>query len=243
MNYLTQERRNALAAEYVLGTLQGPARIRFQQLMMEHRALRKTVWHWERGLNGLGEALPEQSLRPEVWERIKSRLGLEGRSDGAEDASDNVVPISPRATQKPSRSWQWLAGLSTAAAVMLAVLLVWQPAGIGEPESAQQLAVVQSEEAGPLWFIEVVESAIRVRATNQLDPRADRDYELWLVAADGRDPVSLGLLPKQGSAKLPRSDLLDQVEVAALAVSLEPLGGSPTGQPTTVLYTAKPVTL
>ncbi|WP_027329157.1 anti-sigma factor [Marinimicrobium agarilyticum] len=243
MNYLTQERRNALAAEYALGTLQGPARVRFQQLMMEHRALRKTVWHWERGLNGLGEALPEQSLRPEVWERIKSRLGMEGRNDGSGNTSDNIVPISSGASRQPSRSWQWLAGLSTAAAIILAVLLVWQPGGITEPESAQQLAVVQNEEAEPLWFIEVVESAIRVRATSQLDPRANRDYELWLVAADGRDPVSLGLLPKRGTGELPRSDLLDQVEVAALAVSLEPLGGSPTGQPTTVLYTAKPVTL
>lgn len=238
MNYLTEERRNALAAEYVLGTLQGPARVRFQQLMMEHRALRKTVWHWERGLNGLGEALPEQSLRPEVWERIKTRLGLIGQEGG----SDNVVPLPARPAKKPARSWQWLAGLSTAAAIVLAVLLVWRP-GVIDPEPAQQLAVVQSEEAEPLWFIEVVKSAIRVRATSQLDPRADRDYELWLVAADGRAPVSLGLLPKRGQAELPRSDLLNQVEVAALAVSLEPLGGSPTGQPTTVLYTAKPVSL
>ncbi|WP_347330309.1 anti-sigma factor [Marinimicrobium locisalis] len=240
MNYLTEERRNALAAEYVLGTLQGPARVRFQQLMMEHRTLRKTVWYWERGLNGLGEALPEQSLRPEVWERIKVRLGLVGDQDSG---SADVVPLPSRPAKKPARSWQWLAGVSTAAAIVLAVLLVWQPGGMTDPESAQQLAVVQSEDAEPLWFIEVVKSAIRVRATGQLDPRADRDYELWLVAADGRDPVSLGLLPKQGLAELPRNELLNRVEVAALAVSLEPLGGSPTGQPTTVLYTTKPVSL
>jgi len=64
-----------------------------------------------------------------------------------------------------------------------------------------------------------------------------------MVAADGRPPISLGLLPKQGKLSLPRSALFDQVQVAALAVSLEPLGGSPTGQPTTVLYTAELVAM
>lgn len=235
MNYLTEERRNALAAEYVLGTLQGAARVRFQTLMMEHDLIRQTVWRWERGLNELGGSLPSQSLDPQVWERIKARVGI----DQPLPDSNKVVSFPPKRSARP---WQWLAGLSTAAAVILAVLVVWQPLAptVGVPD---RLAVIQSEEAQPLWLIEVEDQRLRVRATESLSPRADRDYELWLVAADGRAPVSLGLLPKQGESELPRNALLDEVDVAALAVSLEPLGGSPSGQPTEVLYTAEPVNI
>lgn len=232
MNYLTEARRHALAAEYALGTLQGKARIRFQGLMMQHPELRHTLWHWESYLNELGAALPEQAPHPRVWEKIKSRIGFER-------SNDKVVQL----TQKPAvRRWQWLAGLSSAAALLLVAVLIW-PVFQAAPEQPRELAVVQSEQGQPLWLIELRQDLLQVQATERLQPRADRDYELWLVAADGRAPVSLGLLPKQGKKALERIELIDQVEIAALAVSLEPLGGSPTGQPTKVLYAVQTVTL
>lgn len=232
MNYLTEARRHALAAEYALGTLQGKARIRFQGLMMQHPELRHTLWHWESYLNELGAALPEQAPHPRVWEKVKSRIGFES-------TNNNVVPLTQKA---PVLRWQWLAGLSSAAALLLVAVLIW-PVFQAAPEQPRELAVVQSEQGQPLWLIELQADLVQVQATERLQPRADRDYELWLVAADGRDPVSLGLLPKQGKKSLPRIDLMDQVEIAALAVSLEPLGGSPTGQPTEVLYAVQTVIL
>jgi anti-sigma-K factor RskA len=51
------------------------------------------------------------------------------------------------------------------------------------------------------------------------------------------------LLPKSGKLVLSKPQLFDQIEIAALAVSLEPLGGSPNGSPTTVLYTSELVIL
>ena len=66
------------------------------------------------------------------------------------------------------------------------------------------------------------------------------DYELWVLRDDGV-PVSLGLLPQSGERELSLSpgaiDALGRGEL--LAVSLEPLGGSPEDVPTgPVLYTA-----
>jgi len=109
--------------------------------------------------------------------------------------------------------------------------------------SATQIAVVQSEKAQALWVIELGAQELTVSATDRFKPLANQDYELWMVAADGRAPISLGLLPKSGKLVLPRNVLFDQLQVAALAVSLEPLGGSPNGQPTTVLYTAELVAI
>lgn len=232
MNYLTDSRRNALASEYVLGTLQGPARIRFQRLLMQHPDMRQTLWRWENHLNALGGALHPQALPPHVWENIQARLGFATSTTPANASTSNVVAFPAPAAKK----WQWLTGLSAAAAIIFAVLL-FVPTG-SEHTRIPQLAIVQSEKSQALWIIELDEKTIHVQATTTLQAQADKDYELWIVAKDGRAPISLGLLPKQGKLRLPRADIIDKVEIAALAVSLEPLGGSPNGQPTTVLYTA-----
>ncbi len=239
MNYLTEERQNALSSEYVLGSLQGPARVRYQHLLMQHNGLRHNLWRWESRLNELGGALPAIQPAPEVWERIQTRLGFVSKpaTSTSGDPANVVIPMP----QRRPRALQWFAGLSAAAAILMAVLLVnLQPT---EPLVPGQIAVVQSEKAQALWLIELREDQLLVTATNKFKPLNNQDYELWMVAADGRPPISLGILPKQGKLSLPRSALFDQLQVAALAVSLEPLGGSPNGQPTTVLYTAELVAM
>lgn len=234
MNYLTEERKNALASEYVLGTLHGRARIRFQALLMQHRSLRHVLWQWESRLNSLGNGLPAIAPRPELWQKIQQQLGF------GEALPTNVTRL-PQAKPTPNRTWQWLTGAATAAALVLAIFLVMPQT----PQERQQtqIAVVQSEKAEALWSIELAKDTLVVSATDNFKALPDQDYELWMVAADGRPPVSLGLLPKQGKLSLPRKAILDQVKIAALAVSLEPLGGSPTGQPTKVLYVAQIVTI
>lgn len=237
MNYLTEERKNALASEYVLGTLHGRARIRFQRLLMQHRSLRHVLWQWESRLNSLGASLPAVAPSPELWQKIQRQLGFDQGELPA-----NVVHL-PQARTKPTsvRTWQWLTGAATAAALVLAVFVV-QPKAPSE-RLQTQIAVVQTEKAEALWSIELGKNELSISATDNLKAAPDQDYELWMVAADGRPPVSLGLLPKKGKLTLPRNVLLDQVKVAALAVSQEPLGGSPNGQPTKVLYIAQIVTI
>jgi anti-sigma-K factor RskA len=59
-------------------------------------------------------------------------------------------------------------------------------------------------------------------------------YELWALPRDGKPPVSLGLLPRQGDIARQLNDTQSAALLAAgkLAVSIEPPGGSPTGAPT-----------
>lgn len=239
MNYLTEERKNALASEYVLGTLHGRARIRFQALLMQHRSLRHALWQWESRLNTLGSGLPAVVPRPELWDKIQQQLGFNTELPDSQ-VPNNVVRM-PQAPVKPNRTWQWLAGTATAAALVLAVLLV-VPQSPNERVQTQ-VAVFQGEKAQALWSIELGKNELVVSATDNFKALPNQDYELWMIAADGRPPVSLGLLPKQGKLTLPRKAILDQVKIAALAVSLEPLGGSPNGQPTKVLYTTEIVTI
>jgi anti-sigma-K factor RskA len=82
-----------------------------------------------------------------------------------------------------------------------------------------------------------------VQATAAVEQSADHDYELWIVAADGRAPISLGVVPESGVLDVPRHDAFDNLQIAALAISLEQPGGSVTGLPGQVLYTATLTTL
>lgn len=245
MNYLIEARRNALAAEFVLGTMRGGARRRYQELMMQHQLIRETTWIWEQYINVLGHKLKPKAPSVEVWQKVSQRLGFQDKNNVIDDfdslksselKADNVTPLPV----KGMRFWQSLAGLATAASIILAVALV-SFQNIEVPPV--QFAVVQSEKAEALWLIEVSEDNIKVKATNKLTEQKQNDYELWFVAADGRAPVSLGLLPQNGELNLVKSELFGRVELAALAVSLEPVGGSPNGVPTTVLYTTELVTL
>lgn len=238
MNYLTEERMNALAAEYALGSLQGPARVRFNKLLLSHNELRHCVWRWEAYLGKLSEALPATAPSPEVWQRIEQRLNFRATTPQGDTARQpqNVIALRP---PKTSIRWTFVAA-AAASFFAVALAFVLKPVPIDEPS---RVAVVQSAKAEALWLIELNADHLQVQAGPSLKPATDKDYELWMLAPDGRAPVSLGLLPKSGAVTLARHSLFDDMHIATIAVSLEPLGGSPNGSPTEVLYTAELITL
>jgi anti-sigma-K factor RskA len=246
MNYLNPNLYNVLAAQYVLGTLRGPARQRFSKLIMQNSEISEAVNRWELYLNSLGEQLPDIAPDADVWRKIEERLGFSKvqtaspKMDVISEPTTKSSSVVPLPTKKP-RLWQGLTALASAAAVVLAVLLVqMQPMPVSE---VKQIAVISNQQTDPLWSIEITDEEIAIRATKALQAKANADYELWIVPADGSSPVSLGLLPKAGVSIFVKPVVFEQINIAALAVSLEPLGGSPNGSPTEVLFTGKLVIL
>ncbi|WP_407635523.1 anti-sigma factor [Marinobacter gelidimuriae] len=118
----------------------------------------------------------------------------------------------------------------------MAVLLI-QPS----PETPQmQLsgAIVQAGISDPLWLVSETghNNLLKLRsvAANAANAaEADKDYELWIVPEDGQ-PLSLGVIPVGGVHQVTLTDAHRQAlsQSRTLAISLEPLGGSPTGAPT-----------
>tara|TARA_R110002167_G_scaffold15784_3_gene62695 strand:+ start:2656 stop:3372 length:717 start_codon:yes stop_codon:yes gene_type:complete len=234
MNYLIQPRRDALAAEYVLGTLRGRARVRFQGLILQYPAIRASVEQWEQHINSLGSQLQPVPPDPIVWEKIKQRLAFDGaRTPSQQTIAENVIEFPSKTVSR----YKALSLLASAAAIVLAVLLVQlQPTPL---LPAQQFTVMQNEAKESLWLIEITAETIEAYASKNVSQRQQNDYQLWMIAEDGRPPISLGLLPQSGLASLAKHAQFEQLDIAALAVSLEPLGGSPTGSPTEVLYVAE----
>jgi len=70
------------------------------------------------------------------------------------------------------------------------------------------------------------DSAFEVRRAASVSLPDDKTLELWAVPKNGR-PRSLGLLPANGRAKYSANDSGFGADLALLAVSVEPLGGSP----------------
>ena len=88
-----------------------------------------------------------------------------------------------------------------------------------------KLALVATAERGSRF--------LTVKAVTTVDVPAGRALEFWMLP-DGRAPVSMGLVPASGidrvALRAPAGVALQ--EIPALAVSVEPPGGSPTGAPT-----------
>lgn len=217
MNYHQPALIDALAAEYVLGTLHGRARDRFEILLRDLPAVRAAVWRWENRFGALGTQLSPVTPPAAVWQAIARRIA----------PTANVISM-PRA-----RFWQAWSALATAAALVLALLLVSSTPAT----RTDHVALFADTQAQPQWLVSLDSHSGRltVRALNVAAAQADRDYELWMLPEGGAAPRSLGLLPAAGRAvdrQLPAALNASLRNAAGLAISLEPAGGSPTGAPT-----------
>ncbi|MEH6354793.1 MAG: anti-sigma factor [Marinobacter sp.] len=218
----TPERIEKLAAEYVLGSLQGLARKRFERWMMESAAVRQEVWFWEQKLGPLSDEVAEVNPPSSVWNSIERRLWQQERHTG-------------KAQSRANQRWFWPGWsiIATAAALVMAVLLV-QPSSEA-PQMQLSGAIVQAGIGDPLWLVSETgrNNLLKLRSVAANAAEADKDYELWIVPEDGQ-PLSLGVIAVGGVHQVTLTDTARQAlsQSRTLAISLEPLGGSPTGAPT-----------
>ncbi|MFU2512154.1 MAG: anti-sigma factor [Pseudoalteromonas prydzensis] len=229
MNYDNQKLIDMLAAEYVLGTLKGPARKRFQRLMLSSNRVREATWMWEQHLNNLASSIKSVPPDSHVWETISQRIS-------PQQLTEPSKVLTPKAS-----IWKAWSLIATAASIVLA-LIVWQPQA-PVSQLTQQIALFKDASEQPLWFIDVNEQGLSIKASDKLTARTDKDYELWMILKGQDAPISLGLLPKDGVKSLLKDARFNAQDIALLAVSLEPIGGSPTGSPTEVLYTTELILL
>jgi anti-sigma-K factor RskA len=139
--------------------------------------------------------------------------------------------------------------LALAASVLLVVALgtLWYWRTVAPGHLAQVASI--SESSGALvWQVDIYGQPgearrLSVRASGLAVRPPGHDYELWALPKDGA-PVSLGLLPYVQASTQRRLTTAQQQALqraAQLAVSLEPTGGSPTGQPTGAIVFVAPL--
>ena len=208
---------DALAGEYVLGTLSAEERRAAEARYVADPAFRRAVSEWETRLQPLAEAAGERPLPADLLTRIEERIGAETTAPGG-----NVVAL-----RQQVRRWRVVSTVAGVAAAVLAGVVVVEQ--LRPPPQSEFVAVLTSEGTSPAFVatVNVAKGTLSIRRI-VAPPPEDKSYEAWAVEPNA-EPVSLGVLDNQTSL----SHALEYTPAGlTLAITLEPKGGSPTGKAT-----------
>ncbi len=225
------EDREALAAEYVLGTLDADEIARVQLLLETDPPFATLVHAWEKKLGELHHIIEPVEPPAHVWRRIVARLDGTPAEGGAQ-----IVDLTKRL-----RRWRGAAMLSGALAASLLLFVAVKetaPHLLPAPlRPAERFVAVLQEGNGAPGFVMTVDLRSKSFSVRKVggEPPAGRSYQMWFVHPTfPGGPRSLGVFTDRVpdiSATLAQYPQ-DIVNNATYAVSIEPLGGSPTGSPT-----------
>ena len=209
------------AAELALGLLEGEERGAALRRVLAEPGFAAQVEWWRSRLAVLFDLWPERTAPPHLAARIEASL------DG---------------TQAPAQTsrfaWPALAAVTSAIAASLLLFVmvrpeptvpISQPIPVARPTSV--LVAMLGDAKSPVAAVyDPANGALRVSAGPGVPD--ERVAQLWVIGGDGV-PHSLGLLSGRPTSLAPRG--VDRGRIApgaTLAISVEPLGGSPTGLPT-----------
>lgn len=218
--------RETLAAEWVLGLLDGERLLRARGLLARDPAFANEVARWEDRFAPLMAEWDEREPPREVWQRIAAQTVAEGSAVGAD-----VVAL-----RRSRDRWRWVGGLAAATAALLAVV-VMTSGPVTESALPETTAVDDRLLAAN---IPIGDTSLRLALTyvpgrdaltvSSAGLTADgvHDHELWLVDREG-DLHSLGVIDPGGEARLAVApELADEFDNGTrLVLTREPLGGKP----------------
>ena len=215
-------------AEYVLGVLDADARAAVAHEVQNIDEAAAAVDLWRRRLMPLTEEIVEVVPAPHVWARIHDALQL--------DAPARMQPRKGIWNNLPL--WHWIGiGASAVAAACLVLMVIYPrlPSAPVAVSAGYMVSAIQQDDGVTGWTatMDLEHSRMIVVPATPVVLAQGRAPELWLIPA-GQKPISVGVITRDKPTTLSLAPaLLAQLgPTAVLAVSVEPVGGSPTGQPT-----------
>ena len=226
------ELRQKLSSEYVLGTLKGGARRRFEGWLHDDAALRRITAEWQQRLAPMAEFSTPVAPRKQVWRNIERGLKLRP-----------VPPAWQFWLRESLTFWRSLGIASTALATLLLVVMISNTLA---PPVISDVAMLSDGKTGTALLLTADRGhgTLEVRVLAAAPVASDKSLQLWAVPKSG-NPRSLGVLADNGRATLALNARAIGADVTLLAVSLEPRGGSldPNGPSGPILYTGNWVRL
>ena len=224
------------AGEYVLGTLDAAERTEAESLLRSDADFARAVHDWEQRLSPLDEAADPVQPPTAVWTRIASAMAA-----GTASASNPLTELANQMVELKRSLSMWRYATMTAMAAAVALAVVWL-GGLQSPFHApsapeeRYVAMLKSED-GKMGFVVTMDMTGRQFAIKPVEAQQPQDgsYELWAIMKDKKAPMTLGLVGTEAYAMMDApTTMLDRKELeqgVELAVSMEPKGGAPKGQP------------
>ncbi|MDG4878501.1 anti-sigma factor [Mesorhizobium sp. WSM4935] len=210
-----------LAAEYVLGVLPADERQVASRRIDTEAAFARLVDAWEVRFAPMAAAYAAVEPPASVKAAIDGRLFAASASTATGGGLWTSLAF-----------WRGLAAAAIAAlAVYVALLYVNPP--VRPPET--RLVASLTADNSNVKYLAVYDAARHEVGLSLVsgDRGAGKDFELWMI--EGKNaPVSMGVIPAGQTVRMAVAPAIQRklAQGAVLAVSLEPSGGSPTGQPT-----------
>ncbi len=232
------QERATLAGEYVMGTLSEQERVQFETALATDEALQAEVYHWQDKLLGLALSVAPIEPEPTLWTRIEATLPARRdpiRQPARAPAGDPLRWL---------RLWQFVAAGSTAAAIVLAAVLLLRV--LPQDAAPRYVTVLQAEDKSTAWLIEVTaDDKLRlVPIGPPITVPAGKSLQFWTKLDRDAGPTSLGLVTPGRPVEI-ALDKLPGLEANQLfELTLEPEAGSPIGRPTgPILFIGRSVRL
>ena len=212
-----------LVAEYVLGLLDAAEHAAMARRIASEPGLAAELKLWQARLANLDAEFAETPAPAGVLPRLERRL------------FGSTAAAGPAGWWNSLALWRGLAGAGLAVAVVAVGVNLLQPPRIDPRLFANQLVAALSEQGSNVSFVALYNPATGSVRLTALSGQAvpEKDFELWAIK--GTDaPVSMGVIAARARSDVKLSpELLEGFgEGTVLAITLEPKGGSPTGDPT-----------
>lgn len=226
---MTDDDRIVAAGEYVLGTLDPDERAAFAAEIARDRRAAEAVRRWERALAPLADRIAPVAPPETAWAAIAARI-----------VPAPAAPVARAVAANDNAAGAWRAA-ALAASLVAAALGGWlavRPAATPAPvviASAPAPTFVATLGGGapkPGLLISFDEArGVLVAQPVGLSAPAGRSLQLWWIVGTA-PPRPIGLIDATRAVRLNLGERVAPLGGTTFAVSIEPAGGSPTGQPT-----------
>jgi anti-sigma-K factor RskA len=224
-----------LAASHALGTLRGGARRRFEAMAREQAPVRAAALAWQSRLASMAELQPSMTPDPAVWVRIRNLVDAEKQQQAI--AAQRQAPPAPAPAKggwlRSLALWRGAAAAGALAAVVAIVVGLNLQQQLRNTPAVQYVAVLSDDKAAASMLVtfDPKNRQLVLQRIGDYREGEDKSLQLWALPPAGA-ARSLGVLGHESTIRLTASEA-DVQGVPALAITLEPKGGVPSGQPPT----------
>lgn len=210
---------DALAGEYVLGSLPLAKRREVEAALSADADLRASVAQWEARLLPLTMLAAPIEPSAQLWGRIAGSVAAAGAARRPRTGWWDRLGL-----------WRGLAAAGFTAAAAMAVITVRSPE-LAAPRYMVVLAAPANMSPG--WVLQSLDTGkLRLVPLRASGAPAAGSLQLWTKADGWGGPVSLGLVEPGKAVELRLGDLPPLQPNQLFEITLEPPAGSPVGRPT-----------